>query len=574
MKNLKEFKNLWPLIKEDKSKIILAIIIVIVTSFISISYGYLSGAGIEAVTNKDLTKSLLCFGTLLVIGIFSSAFLMEYGYMLLRKVELNLSKKLSKKIYVKTLDLPAAAHEEKSSGELLNRITDDTEVLSNTFNRVLTTIVNCIGSIFVLIYIFFNSIVIGFEILIIMLLIFFVLKKYNPQLKKLNEEIQTNNDSYTSTVNESMKGIREVKTLGIKNNLFTHIEKLISNLFKIRDKQNTVETKFIIVSDIIRNTLESLTFIICAILFFYGQISLTFFIAMTYYVYRYAWIVDNLTEVNKSYQKIIVSIKRINEIVDNKLYKDEQFGEVVLDNCIGNIKFNDVYFGYKDEDLILKDFNLELEPNKKIAIVGKSGQGKSTIFNLITRIFDANKGEILLDNINIKELTEETLRKNVTVVRQEPFIFKGTFKENFEMLKESVTTEEIRKYTKLAYLDDYIMSLPEQYETKIGEGGVNLSGGQKQRLAIARGLLKNSKIILFDEATSALDNESQDYIKKAINTLVENHTIIIIAHRLSTIMDADIIYLINDGKVVAEGTHKELMENSNEYSHLYEIEDI
>lgn len=222
----------------------------------------------------------------------------------------------------------------------------------------------------------------------------------------------------------------------------------------------------------------------------------------------------------------------------------------------------------------LNNFNLTLEPNKKIAIVGKSGQGKSTLFNLMTRIFDPISGEILLDGINIKNLSEEELRTSISIIRQEPFIFNRTIKENFELIDKDITLEDIRKYTKMAYLDDYIMSLPKGYDTLLGEGGVNLSGGQKQRLAIARTLSKKSKVILFDEATSALDNNSQNYIKKAIDNLVKDHTVIIVAHRLSTIMDADIIHVVDAGQVVASGTHHELLKSSSIYRNLYETESL
>lgn len=572
MKELSKFKSLWAFVKEDKKLIIIGIITIVITSLFDLTYGYLSGAAVEAITDMNLKLCLMFFGIYFIINLISSNFLYEYGFMLLRKAELNLSQKLSKKIYRKSLDLPAYAYEEKSSGELLNRITQDTEVISNTFNGLLRTIISILGSFILLIYIFFNSIIVGVEIIIIILFIFVVMKKYNPELKKLNQDVKDENDTYTSTVNETMKGIREVKTLGVKDNMFSRIDYLIKNLFNVRTKQLKTETKFEVITSAIRLVLECLTFVICAIELYYGKISLTFFIAMTYYVYRYGWIITNLSQINKDYQRVSVSFNRINEIIDNRLYEDEKYGHLALNKCQGEITFKHVDFAYKGEENILKDFNIDIVPNKKIAIVGKSGQGKSTLFNLITRIFDPTGGEIILDGINIKQLTEKSLRDNIAIIRQEPFIFKGTFKENFEMLQDNITEDEIRKYTKLAYIDDYIMSLPNKYDTKIGEGGVNLSGGQKQRLAIARGLLRNSKVILFDEATSALDNESQNYIKAAIDSLVKDHTIIIIAHRLSTIIDADIIYLIDEGKVKACGTHQELMASCKEYQDLYEIE--
>ena len=373
-------------------------------------------------------------------------------------------------------------------------------------------------------------------------------------------------------VSESIRGVREIKTLGIKNNLIADMKDIIKLIYKKSSKEIDTKKKINLTTRILKGLLEVGVFITCVILLYYGKISLTFFIAMTYYIYRYMWLIENLNELSQTYQKVVVSIGRVNDLLENRLYKDEQFGNNSIKNISGVIEFKDVTFGYPDEELILKNFNLKLEPNKKIAIVGKSGQGKSTLFNLITRVFDPIEGKILLDDIDITTLAEKNLRKNISIIRQEPFIFNRTIKENFKILDKNLTLNEIREYSKLAYIDDYIMSLPKKYDTILGEGGVNLSGGQKQRLSIARTLAKGSKVVLFDEATSALDNNSQEYIKKAIDNLVKDHTVVIIAHRLSTIIDSDIIYVIDDGKVIASGKHEQLLEKCKQYKSLYETE--
>ena len=305
----------------------------------------------------------------------------------------------------------------------------------------------------------------------------------------------------------------------------------------------------------------------------HGKIAYSIFMMLETYIWRIDEVVESISDFGVNYNKVTVSLKRIGEIINNELYEDEKFGNVELKDVKGIIELKDVKFKYSDEeDNTLKGLSLKFEPRQKIAVVGRSGNGKSTIFNLLLRYFDATEGVITVDGVDIKDLTEDSLRRNISIIRQAPFLFNLSILDNFKLAKEDVSLEEVRKFCREAYIDDYIMSLPNKYDTIIGEGGINLSGGQKQRLAIARTLLLDTKIILFDEATSALDNESQEYIKKTIDNLVKNHTVIIVAHRLSTIVDADIINVIDKGQLAGSGSHEELLKSSKVYQGLYQNE--
>lgn len=574
MKSLKEFKPLLRLIKEDKKKLIIASIIIFMVGMCEIFTGYLNGSAVESITNLNIKMALIYLGIYFILKVVMEGIILSIGNSMLYKIESALTRKLGFFTYKKSLDLPAVAYEQKSSGEIINRITNDADSLSFAFGRLLNMISSLVSSLIVLVYIFFNSWIVGVEVIIFLCVLYFILKKYNPLLKAIHKERKVEQDKFTSLVNESIRGIREIKTLGIKSSLINDMIDIIKSIFNKSAKEIDIQKRFNITTRLLKSTLEVGTFVTCIILLYYKQVSLTFFIAMTYYIYRYMWLIENINDLTQTYQKLVVSIGRVNEILENKLYQDESFGTKKIKDLKGIIEFKNVTFSYPDEDVTLNNFNLTIEPNKKVAIIGKSGQGKSTLFNLMTRIFNPTSGEILLDGININDLTEEDLRKDISIIRQEPFIFNRTIKENFKLIKENIKTEEIRKYAKIAYLDDYIMSLPQKYDTVLGEGGVNLSGGQKQRLSIARTLSKQSKIILFDEATSALDNNSQEYIKKAIDNLVKDHTVIIVAHRLSTIIDADVIHVVDNGKVVASGTHSELLKTNKIYQNLYKNETL
>ena len=572
MKLLKKWIPIIKLIKEDKWKLIVSGILIFLCGLTGIFTGYLNGAAVEAITNSNINLAIMYLIMYFFIGVLIGTLLSGLANSMLLKIESKLTRTLGFNTYKKALNLPAIAFEEMSSGEIINRITNDADSLSFTFGKMINMISSIVTALVILVYVFFNSWIVGLILIVFLIILYFIIKKYTPLLKDAHKERKTTQDSFTSLANESIRGIREIKTLGIKEQLIINAKKSIDDIFKVSKKEIDLETRFNIVISLLKEVLEVGVFIICIILLYYKQITLTFFIAMTYYIYRYMWFIECLNDFTETYQKVSVSLDRVNEILENQKFNDVVFGNTDIKNMKGIIKFKDVSFSYPNEEKVLDDFNLIIEPNKKIAIVGASGQGKSTLFNLITRLFDANAGTISIDDVNILDISEECLRKNVSIIRQEPFIFNRTILENFKIIDENIKLKDVKKYVKEAYLDEYIESLPKKYDTLLGEGGVNLSGGQKQRLAIARTLAKNSKIILFDEATSALDNNSQEFIKKSIDNLVKNHTVVIVAHRLSTIIDADVIYVIDKGKVIASGTHNQLLTSCDYYKNLYKSE--
>lgn len=564
------FKNY---LKDDKKTLIIASILTFISSLSSTLYGILIGESTEFITNNVLSKALLFLGIYLLIALVNQIFFGRLAKKLFYNISQNLMDKISVKLYNKILYLPPVAFEDKSSGEYINRITNDSSNVSDTLSSFVSIISYLIGTIIIFIYISFHSLIIAGIIVFYMIIMYFISIKMGPFVKEKEKEITKIKDASISEINESIKGIREVKSLGITSTIFVKTKGLINETFKERKKQYSISTDYQYLGYLTSSLLEVSSFIAAFALYYYGYLSLGFVIALTYYIYRFTGIIEWVTDYYTKYQKMLVSIGRINEITENKLYEDESFGNNKLINPEGKIVFENVTFKYKeDESYIFEDFNLEILPNQITAFVGTSGSGKSSIFNMILKFFKIEKGNIYIDKTNIDTLTEDSLRDNISVIRQEPFLFNKTIFENFKILNENITIEEVTNVCKKAQIDEYIQTLPKKYETIIGEGGVNFSGGQKQRIAIARALIKDSKIILLDEATSALDNNNQEKITEVIENLSKNHTVIIIAHRLSTIINADKIYVLEKGKVVDSGNHESLLKNSNYYKNLYKKE--
>ena len=573
MKKFSSFKVLFYYLRNEKVRLTFYIILVLLTYLPSLGTAIFWGLAVEKLIQNDFKSFAIYLSLWTGIYTFFYVILQIPKDKLFHYLELKFMKNVSFDLYQKIDKLPAIAFEEIGTGEFINRLYTDPDRVMDLLSKLIKLICKSFVILLVMIISFKISIVLGIEITTFGFIMGFISYKFFPKIKKTQEQIKKESDNYVKVATENITGIREIKSLGIKKNVENNIFEILNKLF--------VHQKQIKGHEIIYYSLNSffyfiLQFIILFTAGYYayiGKISYSIFVMLESYIWRIDEVVESVSDFGVNYNKVTVSLKRIGEIINNELYNDEKYGTKELKDTKGVIDFKQVKFRYREnEKYTLKGLSMKLEPHQKIAVVGKSGNGKSTIFNLLLRYFDVSKGMITIDGIDIKDLTEESLRNNISIIRQSPFLFNLSIMDNFRLVKENVTKKEVRDVCKKAYIDDYIMSLPNGYETIIGEGGVNLSGGQKQRIAIARTLLLNTKIILFDEATSALDNESQKYIKKTIDNLVKDHTVVIVAHRLSTIVDADIIYVVDKGKLESYGSHQELLQKSEVYQSLYQTE--
>ena len=568
------FKLIFHYLKEDKVKMILLVILMICNYIPDLCCPIFIGKALEFL----LLKKYALFVKYLVL--YFSGYVIVYGVLLIprmilyNKLQMSFINKVCKDMYNKYQNLPEKKKKKAGVGELINRLSSDPDRVLDLLNQLVKMILKIIMALIIVIVSFKISIFIGIEITIFAIIMGIISSKYFPVIKSTQKEIKKESDKLIKRATENLTGIREIKALGIKNNMINLVNNDIDNYCNKSLKINRYESVYNGLNNIVYYVLQFIILLTCGYLFIKGHIVYSVLMMVHTYIWRIDEVAETLSSFGVNYNKVKVSLSRIDEVVNNKIFKDEIYGDINLNNPKGNVTFKNVSFKYtKKENLTLDNLSLNIKTNQKTAIVGRSGNGKTTIFNLLLRYFDVTNGKVLIDGVDIKDLTEESLRKTISCVRQNPFLFNMSIFENFKIVKPDITLKEVKEVCKRAYIDEYIESLPKKYNTIIGEGGINLSGGQKQRLAIARTLLLDTKIILFDEATSALDNESQKYIKMTIDDLTKDHTIIIIAHRLSTIIDADEILVIENGKLESKGNHKDLLKKSKVYKGLYENEE-
>ena len=472
-----------------------------------------------------------------------------------------------------TLKLDQSTIDSNSSGMFIQRLTNDTDKMAGMFTTGMGKLTVFISNIafFIAILIIDYHMFIYYLVAAIILTILYYAK--NESVGEKDKQFRNQSDKVAGLTGELVRGARDIKMLFAKESFMKELDNNVKKQSELNFEMRNTDMEYNLLIDIIKDIFEFMTIILLIILIKYNI--LTVAVAFALFSYRSTVLKDLMGSVSSLFEEckgFNISSNRVFEIINGKQFKKEKFGTKHLDEVKGNFEFKDVCFSYDNKKNVLDNLSLKIKANKTYGIVGKSGEGKTTMFNLLCKLYNHQSGLITIDGEDIKELDEASIRGNITIINQSPYIFNLSIKDNLRLVKSNVTDEEIYEACNLACLTEFIESLPDKYDTIVGEGGVTLSGGQRQRLAIARALIQKTKIILFDEATSALDNETQNNIQSAINNLKSDYTIVIIAHRLSTIINCDEIFFMKDGKIENSGTHEELLKKCKSYKQLYEYE--
>ena len=536
----------------------------------SIIYPFISARIILNLTSNQINQFIFMgfiLFTAFMINDTLSYFKSKLYEKIFRQIYINIQTNLGAEI----LKLSNKTLEENGSGVFIQRLVVDIKRISTIFTDLNIYFNGIISNIGIMITYFVLSKVMFIFILIALTIRFTIeilrINTYN----KNDKEYRKNNDALTGFTSEIVRGAEDIKMLNGETSFLTELKRRFENLNNEKYEMENTNLSFLLCRWYWNQISYFLMIVIVGLLVKNGSIEIATAVVLFNFGNRYNSLVGYITGAHELVKEFNLSATRIFDIFEDEKYEKESFGNKHLSKINGDFEFKNVTFKYSTNN-VLNNLNFKVHANETVAFVGKSGAGKTTIFNLLCKMYDNYEGLITIDGINIKELDKDSIRGNITIVSQNPYIFNMSIKDNLKLVKNNLTDKEMKEACKMACLDDFIESLPNKYDTIVGEGGINLSGGQKQRLAIARAFVQKTEIILFDEATSALDNETQAKIQQAIANLQKDYTILIIAHRLSTIKSADRILVLDGGKIIGEGSHTKLLKTCKLYKELYENE--
>lgn len=572
-----------------KFVIFIYLMLYFIASGCSIINTILAARGIELITLKHFGMAINIM--FVILGITVLTRLCWYvTNILYNKYSVKIMAELNADLARQAFKLNSKTFNDHDTGTFVQRIVTDPERVVERFASIIDVITDIITSAIMVVYITTLNPFVSL-MLIAVLVVGFVIEFFRIRFKRKNRRVvREMNDKITSLTTEIVRSEKDIKSLGLEEELSKVSNENYGRYRKAVYTHDMTDTNFWSG----RNALIDISnlFILMFAVILMDRAMLTLASFMIIYsnhnrLYGFIWGVGNVLN---NIVDIRVASARMFSLFDEKEFVTEKFGTKKLDKVVGNIEFKNVGFTFREyeypkpeekkkkaikvvsENKIFDNLSFKIPHNTTVAFVGKSGSGKSTILNLLARMYRADEGEVLVDGHDINSLDKESLRKTFSLVNQFPYIFDMTIKENLLLAKEDATDEDIMNVIKLASLDEFVSSLKKGIDTKVGESGIKLSGGQKQRLAIARALLRNSPVILFDESTSSLDNFAQEEVKKSIDGLKGRSTIVIVAHRLSTIKDVDLIFFLDEGKIIDKGTFKELYKKNAKFKSMFLVE--
>ena len=524
-------------------------------------------------SGEDPMKGLIfAVGLILFLFLFKNIFnyLAMYFITFLRN---GVLRDIRNKMYKKIMDLPISYFSEKKKGDTIARITSDVLEIQHSFLSILELIVRePLTILFTIIVMFIISVKLTIFVFIFIPIAGMIISRIGKSLKKKSDRVQKEQGEFLSIVEETLGGLRVIKAFNSEARFFKTFSSSTNRFFKF---SNSLLNR----QNLSTPTSEFLGIVVFGVLLWFGgrmvlqegSLDAASFISYMGLAFNILTPAKAISKASYGVKKGNAAAERVLEILEaENPIRDAENAQEKTDFS-EHIALKNISFKYED-DYVLKDFNLKVNKGHTVALVGQSGSGKSTVANLVTRFYDVNQGEIQIDGVNIKDISKKSLRGLMGLVTQDSILFNDTVKNNIGLGKSDATLDEIMEAAKVANAHDFIMELPEGYDTNIGDSGNKLSGGQKQRLSIARAVLKNPPIMILDEATSALDTESERLVQDALENMMRNRTSIVIAHRLSTIQNADSIVVMKKGEIVEQGTHEELMKSKKGYKKLVEMQ--
>jgi len=566
--------------KKYKKSFIVVIIFAILSTVFSIIGPKILGNSITELANGvmsklsgqagiDFTKITTMLLSLLILYIISALFTYIQGYIMTgisQKTTYRLRKEISKKVN----RLPISYFDKKTNGEVLSLVTNDVDTISQTLDQcatqLVTSIITVIGILVMMLSIDFIMTLVALTIVPISLILTSFIVKFSQKHFKNQQDYLAD---INGTIEEMYSGHNVIKAFNAEDNVLEKFNNQNNKLYESAWKSQFLSGLMHPIMTFVGNLGYVLISIIGGYFAIKGKITIGNIQSFISYTKNFTHPITQIAQISNMLQAMMAAAERIFEFLEEKEEDFTKSREIDIKKIKGNVEFKNVKFGYDEDNIIIKSFNAKIKQGQKIAIVGPTGAGKTTMVKLLMRFYNLNDGEILVDKININEFNRNEFRKVFGMVLQDAWVFSGTIMENLRYGKLNATDDEVIKVAKSAHAHHFIQTLPEGYNMGLNEDTNNISQGQKQLLTIARALLADPKVLILDEATSSVDTRTEVLIQKAMDELMKGRTTFIIAHRLSTIKNADMILVMKDGDIIETGNHKELMKKNGFYANLY-----